>query len=213
MKLHELIFETPLPDDWDKEIYDPRVPFKKRIAYAKAMASRVGQGSSRIAFKIPYQGRDTILKVAKNRKGVAQNEAESDVLNDYVIDQIGIMIPMIDHDENGFTWIHTELATKVTLAQFKAACGGSPDDLVEYAARRFPNDYKKRGYTGTSQIKNINPEADLTERFIEYVGNYIPNISDYVSINNWGLYNGNIVIIDVGFNDDVQQLYFPGSGR
>jgi len=38
------------------------------------MAKRLGGGSSRVAFLIDYQGRKTILKVAKNNKGLAQSQ-------------------------------------------------------------------------------------------------------------------------------------------
>lgn len=203
MRLSDL-FEAPLPSDWDDAIYNSHVSFKKRVEYAKQMALKVGQGSSRIAFEIPYEGRKTILKVAKNGKGVAQNEAESDVLNDWYLAEFDIMIPMIDFDDRGYTWIHTEMASKVSKAQFKAACGGDPMDLVAYAKLRFVSDYG-RPIFGNSN--NINEEADLTERFIRYVGEYKPNLGDYTRIRNWGMYNGNIVIIDAGFNDDTAKLY------
>lgn len=205
MRLHEL-FEAPLPSDWDDAIYNNTVPFKKRVEYAKQMATKVGQGSSRIAFEIPYEGRKTILKVAKNRKGIAQNEAESEILGDYVLQDMGIMIPMIDFDDRNHTWIHTELASKVSNGQFKAACGGTPTDLVLYAKDRFHGAYR----SFCRSPENIIEDADLTERFCEYVGNYIPMLDDYARIGNWGIYKSNIVIIDAGFNEDTAKLYQRG---
>ena len=75
MRIKELLLESPpLPEDWDKDIFNERVPFKTRIEYAKARAEQVGKGSSRVAFVIPYQGRKTVLKVALNAKGMAQND-------------------------------------------------------------------------------------------------------------------------------------------
>jgi hypothetical protein len=70
------------------------------IEYATAMSEKVGSGSSRVAFKIPYKGRDTVLKVAKNKKGIAQNKEEMQYLYDDYIQEMGIVIPIIDHDSD-----------------------------------------------------------------------------------------------------------------
>ena len=83
MKLKNIITEVPLPSDWDDSQYKSHVPFAKRIRYAKARAKQVGVGSSRVAFVVPYQGRDTVLKIAKNKKGMAQNDYESQMFSDY----------------------------------------------------------------------------------------------------------------------------------
>lgn len=48
--------------------------YKKRIAYCKQMLGQpIGNGSSRIVFQISDE---RVLKVAKNQKGIAQNEAK-----------------------------------------------------------------------------------------------------------------------------------------
>ena len=131
----QFLLEAPLPDDWDKDIYNDRIPFNKRVQYAKDRAAKIGTGSSRIAFKIPYQGRDTVLKIAKNKKGMAQNEHEVQALSDYYLNKIGITIPMIDYDEQSATptWIHVEMARKATKADFKKHTGGTIEDLMAYA--------------------------------------------------------------------------------
>ena len=95
MRYHEII-EAPLPDDWDKRMFDRSTPFKKMVAYAKERAKQVGRGSSRVAFEIPYQGRKTVIKVALNGKGLAQNREEARLLSDGHIASIGIVIPLID---------------------------------------------------------------------------------------------------------------------
>ena len=69
MKFADFLNEAPLPDNWEKVKFNNGT-FKSMIEYATAMSEKVGSGSSRVAFKIPYKGRDTVLKVAKNKKGV-----------------------------------------------------------------------------------------------------------------------------------------------
>lgn len=94
MKIREIISEAPLPDDWDKAVYTPQTSYKKRIDYAVAKAQKLGKGSSRTAFTVTYEGRPTVLKVAHNIKGMAQNEAEAELLSDGYLSGIGIMIPI-----------------------------------------------------------------------------------------------------------------------
>lgn len=205
MRLYELICEAPLPDEWDQSIYSDRVPFKKRIEYAKQMAKRIGSGSSRVAFEIPYQGRKTILKVAKNGKGMAQNEQESQMLNDYYLNQLGLFIPMIDYDEQSSTptWIHTEFADKASNSDFIAACGGKPEDLVTYAKQYFGK--KRRGF-GNPEV--IDGESELAVDFIDFTGNFDANIDDYSALQNWGKYKGKLVIIDAGLSDDIYKQHY-----
>ena len=68
---------------------------KSILEYCKERAKRLGQGSSRVAFEIEYEGRPTILKIAKNSKGILQNEKEVNILEDNFFEHI---IPMIDYD-------------------------------------------------------------------------------------------------------------------
>ena len=72
--------EMALPADWDPAALGHDKTFKSRLEYALQRARRLGGGSSRVAFVIPDNGRDTVLKIAKNNKGTAQNEAEVDIL-------------------------------------------------------------------------------------------------------------------------------------
>ena len=72
MKLHEILSEAPLPDDWDKSAYKSDKSFASQLRYAQERAKKIGAGSSRVAFEIEHQGRPTVLKIAKNKKGLAQ---------------------------------------------------------------------------------------------------------------------------------------------
>lgn len=194
-----------MPDDWDKEIYNERNSFAKRINYAKERAKRLGGGSSRVAFKIPYQGRDTVLKVAKNVKGMAQNEHEVDVLSDWYLANLGIAIPMIDYDTDSQkpTWIHLEYASKATPSEFKRRTGGMPQDLVAYA---YKVTGRKGGYWGNPNV--INGESEVVRAFVDYAYNYDHPLVDYTRLSNWGIFRGRLVIIDIGLSDDIFKTYY-----
>lgn len=203
----QFLLEAPLPDDWDSGLFNPRVPFAKRVRYAKERASRIGAGSSRIAFKIPYEGRDTVLKVAKNIKGAAQNEEEAVLLNDWYLRNLGIIIPMIDFDEANDkpTWIHTEFATKAKNSDFVRACGVTLPKLIQYAeivSGRSRNAYVRAGEIG------VDEESELAQAMVDFVGNYthVPT-GDLERLANWGIYKGSPVIIDLGLTDSTLQYY------
>ena len=207
MKVKDIIQETPLPDDWDKDVYSPNVSFAKRIRYAKERAKKLGTGSSRVAFEIPYKGRMTVLKIAKNRKGMAQNEVEAKLMSDYYLQGLQIVIPMIDYDEKNSmpTWIHMEKAEKMTLPKFRKFTGGADFyDLVDYALEITGNAGIFQGHRNVDDMK-VNPELEFVSDFHDLVANYHGAIefADMKQKSNWGIYKGNPVIIDVGLSSDV----------
>jgi hypothetical protein len=113
--------EMALPAGWDAEALGHDKTFKSRLEYALQRARRLGGGSSRVAFVIPDNGRETVLKIAKNRKGLAQNQAEADILDDGYIGRLDIVIPLVDYDKTNRepVWIQTELAQKVRCSSVR----------------------------------------------------------------------------------------------
>lgn len=203
----EALFEAPLPDEWDDALFNERIPFAKRLRYAQERAQKMGAGSSRVVFEIPYEGRSTILKLAKNPKGMAQNEAEVQALGDWYLKNLGITIPMIDYDEKNErpTWIHVEKAQKAKDSDFKRACGGSLRDLMTFACQSAG----KKGFFGGDANK-VDPDSDLAMGMSDYVGSYDVPLGDLGRLANWGIYKGEPVLIDVGLSSDVlQQHYSP----
>jgi len=211
MKLTEAIklTEEPLPPEWDETMFSRKqTSYKKMIAYAKERAQQVGRGSSRVAFIVPYQGRDTVLKVATNGKGLIQNEEEADLLGDPLVEQTGITIPMIDADqENGYelTWIHTEYAEKITKKQLELFFGGV--DMLSITM--YIDDKAGRGSRYTKapdipdEVKN-NPYYSALETL---VGTFGLPAKDLSVKSNWGIYKGEPVIIDLGYTEKTADLY------
>lgn len=206
----QALMEAPLPPDWEADIFDPRVPFETRVEYAKSKAKRLGAGSSRVVFQIPYQGRETALKVAKNRKGMAQNQAEAAMLDNQPLQRHGILIPLIDFDERGPepTWIHTEMARKARRADFSAAIGvDSPNKLVVYAMHVLgirPSAYQH--YAG------LDLESNTVNRFMAFLSDIgastFSEVIDYAHPPNWGEYQGRLVIIDAGLSESVYNDFY-----
>lgn len=215
MHILNLLKETPLPDDWDKALYSDKVPFKKRIEYAKSKAKRLGGGSGRVAFEIPYSGRKTVLKVAKNRKGMAQNEQEIGLFN--AADMLGaageVVVPMIDYDENSSqpTWIHVEHARKLKSEQeFKRLTGFELRDILMYAANLTSNRSlpMARDKKFDDEFKDSIWDNEYGSDLVSFIGNTELHLPDLMRASNWGVFNGKPVIIDLGLSDDIYKQYY-----
>ena len=218
----EIIDEMPLPADWDpQQMRQQGTSFKSRLAYALERAKKLGTGSSRVATTIEYQGRPTVLKIAKNAKGLAQNSVEADILNDGYASQMGILIPIIDYDTQNRepSWVHTELAQKANEKQLCSLMKCySLDDLIR-AAQAQLNEYGTRSRDILNKIIEKNEYYGSSEQdadiFLEYVNrlselksSFDIELADFHRPANWGLYQGKPTIIDVGFNSNVLNKYY-----
>lgn len=214
-----IVDEAPLPTEWDKQVYTPQTSYKKRIEYAVARAQKLGKGSSRTVFEIPYQGRMTVLKVAHNGKGMAQNEAEAAILDDWYVKQGGLVIPVIDYDEDHEqpVWLHTEKAQKANVKQLCALLH-TPDlgTLIKYGSMMVGIiSYNQTYMNNVQKLVTETHGEDGFEIFAEYAGglgelatNNDVDLRDFNTPRNWGIYNGNPVVIDIGFTKDVATQYY-----
>jgi len=213
MKIKEILVEVPLPDDWDKEVYKPNVSFAKQIRYAQERAKKIGTGSSRVAFVVEYQGRPSVLKIAKNRKGLAQNDFEANMFDDYYFTGMGISIPMIDFDEANDPphWIHTEKAEKMKPTQFKKFFGVPHTqilDLINHGTGR------SRGNNANTKVfeeilsDEDHPNHEYAYALVNIVGNYDIPPGDFSRLANWGIYKNKPAIIDIGHSQDVITQYY-----
>jgi hypothetical protein len=220
--------EAPLPPDWDPEKLNLRQTFKDRLKYALERAKRLGGGSSRVAMTIDYEGRPTVLKVAKNLKGLAQNEVEVDILKDGYIGKMPIVIPLIDFDKenNRPVWIQTEQAKKVRGDTLHKMLHTPSMWLLTNKARnilgqRKPHemdDEKIKKYYFETHNNLWKPTEEGYEIFEEYANEIADlvnssglSIGDLQAPSNWGVFNERPVVIDLGLNENVwQNLYVKG---
>ena len=228
MRANEFIIESTvdemaLPADWDPAALGHDKTFKSRLEYALQRAPRLGGGSSRVAFVIPDQGRETVLKIAKNNKGLAQNQAEADILDDGYLGRLDIVIPLVDYDKTNRepVWIQTEKANKVSqqkLAKLLHAGGRWPMTNFLYAVENKLG--RRQKYMSslddiTQDMINTGSSEQNIEIFMDYVDQVADLCSsssllaaDFGTASNWGEYQGRPVIIDLGFTESVYQMYW-----
>ena len=215
MKIIELINETPLPSDWDSSKFNTSNSFKSIVDYALERSKKIGTGSSRIAFEVEYEGRPTILKIAKNKKGLAQNEVESKMLSDGYIEKMELTIPLIDYDTTNIQplWIHTEKANKVTEKKLcKLLHCDNLFQLIQMVKSKYKNSSLYAHYY--NELKEINTEeeledlVDLVDNLYSLSNDFNIALGDFQKTNSWGLYKGKPVIIDIGLTMEVFDLHY-----
>lgn len=221
MRINDILTEAPLPDDWDSTKIAPNQTFKSRIQYAVSKANKLGTGSSRVAFSIPFEGRMTALKVAKNKKGLAQNSAEVSLLNDGYAKQLDILIPLIDYDDSGSepVWIQTEQATPfANKAQLTNMLGVLSLEYLIALADKMAGPSPRRTMT-LDEFQSLHQRSGFSDEEIDdaiEVANRIATLShsydlvtaDLLNYKNWGIWDSRPVIIDLGLTELVRVSYY-----
>jgi len=215
----QIVDEMPLPTNWDPQQFKQQTTsYKSRLAYALERAKKLGAGSSRVAMTIEYEGRPTVLKVAKNQKGLAQNSVEADILSDGYASQIGILIPIIDYDEQNRepSWVHTELAQPATEKQLCAVMKCDSLNQVIGMAKAIAGKMRGQTHADVVQFLRSRGKSDQDIETITEYGNLLADLANSFDVElgdlnrkqNWGFYKGRPVIIDVGFNSNVLNQYY-----
>jgi len=222
MKSTEFITEAPLPDDWDTKAFSSFNPIKKQVAYALERSKKIGSGSSRIVTSIMYQGRPTALKIAKNKKGLAQNEAELAIVNDGYAKGMAIIIPLIDYDKESVIprWIQFEMAEKANEKQLCAImkCARLTDVLLiagiisgknrDGGDRIASSVNVQRAAAGYSSQEDEDTFYEYVNELAELANSFDIELVDFQTASNWGIYKGRAVIIDVGFTSGVASSHY-----
>lgn len=216
--------EKDLKSDWEKKL--PAIiervmrepSFKKRIdelntlnhIYGGDKFKLLGKGSARAVYDL---GNGTVLKVAINAKGLAQNEAESSIddypilnkINDALSDKQkylkfnkvgnsfavalgdGSLISPAKVDTNRYLVV--EKAQKVTKKLFKEMNGGVSFDEVESSIRDI-NTYEmgfSNSYPSEAYDKLTKSPIgqEISDLLVDYEGHFC--LGDFCSISSYGL--------------------------
>lgn len=202
------IYESPIPDKWDSDMLSNKTSFAKTKKYVLDNAVKLGQGSSRLAVEVEYDGRPTAFKVAVNNKGIQQNIEEISILTDYFAVATEMIIPIIDYDESeNPKWIHTEKAEKATESFFKKTFNASLSTLIMYAITKYEYIVGRRKIPPNDIFAENEKATEFCDTLIDLAHNTSLILSDLRNKSNWGIYKNKPVIIDVGFTENTKHLY------
>lgn len=175
--------------------------YNSRKEYAEKNLKHLSSGSSRIVYSSPD---DTIIKLAKNDKGIAQNEAECNPkMKSKYLNKV------IKHAKD-FSWMETHYLDKITVKDFKKMTGLEFDDFGEAIRYGLKN---VSGNSGKDKPKNFDEVAESEiYKEMKKIGNQFKLMpGDLARISSWGTKDSNPVLIDAGLTQDVFDEYYDSS--
>jgi len=208
----ESYLEEDYPSNFDLEEFSKLTSFNKRIQYCQERLKRISSGSSRIVYMVD----DTkVLKIARNEKGLNQNEIEAEYSNYYDIKDITAQV--FAYDQNNL-WVEMELARKVTPKIFEKVVGVSFDDYCAGLDKYFEaaNPQRARRSWSRSDLDQAKYDAMWDNEFIydifTFMGGYDTPVGDLKRLSSYGLVKRDgvdtIVLIDYGITWDGIDTYY-----
>lgn len=198
--------EAAYPAGFDLQHFRQLPSFKARLAYVKERLPKIARGSARAVFTIDDA---TVLKVAMNAKGQAQNDVEADIgrQNSYPVAKV------YEVGDNGL-WLEMEKATKATPKLFRQLAG------MDIKAFEAMIRYWHTTRNGRSQFSGPEGYEDAVEsgdnnfmnQVLELMANYDMPAGDIGRISSWGVVNRGgkqeLVLIDFGLTQTVWDDYY-----
>ena len=195
--------------------------FKDRLNYCRAhLGFPIGNGSSRVVFQIDD---DKVLKLAKNAKGIAQNQEEENRYHnmfDYVL-------PRVYEASDDFSFIIAEYVLPSKEKDFKHITNLSFDEFRDFLCAVY-NNYAYRDKrinwtysdlrTNSDEFWDMVLENECLDAINDYLGNTnYDDIGDLLNLGNWGLANrdghATLVILDNGLSAEIFNKFYNKTNR
>lgn len=207
-KVREIIEEIlgeDYPESFSFQQLEDINSYAGKLRYAESHLQKLASGSARVVYKVD----DTkVLKMAKNKKGLAQNEVEAQgYLQNY-----DIVAQVFETDHNDY-WIEMEYARKVSKADFKRITGVSIEELGNYLRHlRFQNKRSFFGYHIDPEVKQRMEDSEFVDDLMHFVNDNDMETGDMGRLSTWGkvVRDGEerIVLIDYGLTNSVYKDYY-----
>lgn len=190
-------------ENFDLDTLNQFQSFAKRVNYTKSKLKKLGEGSSRVVFE--YDDK-SVLKLAKNPKGVAQNDHDGDYGKHRMYPNL---VPeVIDRDGEGI-WVIVRKANKITPTKFK--------DLTKISFQDFCKMVRELELHREGKVKKLNPETqklidddsgNIVYDIYDMMGSFDMLSGDICKISSWGEINNKAVLLDTGFTQDVYKTHY-----
>ena len=199
--LKELKINEFRADNFDLDAFLKMNSFASQVRYANERLQRIAQGSARVIFEIDDK---TVLKLAKNQKGIAQNEVERSLSNDYMVPE-NIIAKVLEEDEKD-RWIVMERAKKIGKTRFKQLMDGIDiNNFYDYIQQN--TDWKIKRKIPEEISKKLN-ENEFAQNLIEMIQNFNLETGDFQRPSSFGEIDGRLVLTDYGLTQQVYKKYY-----
>lgn len=183
--------------------------FAGRVRYCKEhLGYHIGFGSSRIVFQIDDE---KCLKLARNRKGLAQNEAEYDKY----AERYGVT-PILYNSAEDNSWIVTEYVLPARSKDFKKCLGIDFNTFRHFVIYCY-NCYARNGKAIHTDMKEwyfeeLVENSEWLDDLYHYMLDYQVPCGDLLRMSNLGMVmrdgQAQIVILDSGLTDRIYDEYY-----
>jgi len=194
------------PSSWDIDYFKSLKSFKDRIAYCQEHLKRISSGTSRIVYMIDDQ---KVLKLAKNNKGIQQNDIEIEYSNYY--DLRDIVAEVFEYHDNGL-WVEMELAKRLSPKKFFDVMGFSFDDYADVLRVEDAESKGRKNFWPKPQNYDDIIEHDFVNDMFNYMHGYDAPVGDLCRMSSYGLVQRNgkdaVVLIDYGLTQDIYNTYY-----
>ena len=211
---NKIVSDIPIfPISWNNPpTFKTLKSFNKRVQYCEQHLTRISSGSSRIVYLVDD---DKVLKLAKNQKGIAQNNVEISLGNE---GYYTCFADVYDYDNDGL-WLEMEFCRKSKKSDFKriygipfeVLCYGIAE-MVEYRNKFNPFDKYKPYWKQLMNSEN-NMVLEFIDSFREYIGGQgLETTGDLYRISSYGVTKDNrIVLVDYGLDDVMEHAEQDGA--
>jgi mRNA-degrading endonuclease RelE of RelBE toxin-antitoxin system len=191
------------PSSFSFEEFNAIKSYNGKLKYANERLQKLGSGSARVVYKVDNE---KVIKIAKNKKGIAQNSVEAEgYLQNY-----DIVAKVFETDYDDF-WIEMEWAKKVTPTRFKQITGVEIKKLWDYLFYDKSNGNQKMGLTD-EEIEKIR-DNEFVNSLFELIHDYnMIYPGDFGRLSSYGevMRDGEpkIVLVDFGLTSTVFYDYY-----
>jgi len=175
--------------------------YNARKKYAERNLEHLSSGSARIVYLTPDK---TIVKLAKNDKGIAQNKAESNPKM-----KSSYLNKIISCAKN-YAWCETHYLDKITEKDFEKMTGLDFEefgDAIRYGLKEMSGNTDKKkpkNFDEVSKSDIYKEMKDIGQKFKLLPG-------DMARISSWGTKDGKPILIDAGLTRDIFEEFYEDS--
>jgi mRNA-degrading endonuclease RelE of RelBE toxin-antitoxin system len=198
------------PENFSFEEFNNIRSYNGKLKYANERLKKLSSGSSRVVYQVDDE---KVLKIAKNKKGLAQNETEAD----WSKDAYDVTAKVFENSPEYF-WVEMEFAKKLTPTRFKQLTGISIQDMQ--TAMRVLRE-RMRPIKNLAPLK-LTPEAEAklyeNEFYLDierFIADYDMETGDFGRLNSYGEVirdrQPKIVLVDFGVTQQTWNDYYKVS--
>lgn len=185
--------------------------FAQRMKYCKLhLGDTIGSGSSRAVFQIDD---NKCLKLAKNQKGIAQNNAEFDSF----AQSYGVMPKQYESADDN-SWIIVEYVLPAKAKDFQVCLGMDFRKYCEFVKKCYNcysssrNSWANNSSISDEEFEEILENNEWLEGLYSYMADYQVPLGDMLRLVNYGMVQRGgtpeIVILDSGLTEQIYNEFY-----